>query len=141
MVGILTLWVLMQIICNWFDGQASIMTATDMTEISKMDQYVSTTGVEQTGETSNVFQWLDNVKNAIVDKIEFNYSFWYSSVSASYDATTCSAAGGAWKASKSGVYLCYIPSPWEAFHSAFLRPIGWAVLLALVALTIGKFVR
>lgn len=135
MIGVFTLYFLGAIICGWFDGQTTIYNATNVVDMGKLGEYSSVTGVETTGETSNIFQWAGNTKDAIVKIIEFDYSFWYDSYTG-YTETTCEAADGRWNSSNS---LCRFPNAWEVVHSSFLRPIGWALLLAFVSIGIGMF--
>jgi hypothetical protein len=137
MIGVFSFWVLATIICNWFDGQANVLTATNLAEMSSLSSVNSVTttqSVQTTGETSSPLQWVSGAKNTILKWIEFKYSFWYDAILPGYDSASCTAAGGEWD----GTSLCYFPGPWEIVHSAFLRPIGWAIVLTFVAIGIGK---
>jgi len=134
MIGVFSMWIMLQIICNWFDGQTDMMTATDMQTIGGLSEYTATTSTEETGETSGIFQWTAEVKDSINKILFFRYSFWFENYTG-YTEATCETAGGEWIDSTS---MCQLPGPWSPFWYVVLRPIGWAILLAFVAIAIGK---
>jgi len=133
LIFVFSLWISMQAICNWFDGQTDILRAEDVAEFATVGSIGMTTSTETTGESSSFFQWGSNVMIAINKIVFFKYSFWYTNY-AGYTQTTCEAADGEWFA---GTSLCGFANSWHTIWYWIFRPIGLAFLIAFVAIGVG----
>ena len=135
LIFVFSLWISMQGICNWFDGQTDILTASDVAVLSEAGSFATVAGVEPTGESSLVWQISAKVQTALNKILFFDYSFWYVTY-AGYTEATCEAADGQWDSVNS---LCQFPNSWKVLHYWIFRPFGLAFLIAFVAIAVGIF--
>jgi hypothetical protein len=135
MIGFFSLVISMMVVMSWFDGQTSYITSNQMTDISNMGDSDIVTGVQTTGETSTNVQWRSGLWGTIMKWVDFDFSFWYSSIETGWTKTTCQAAGGLWD---DGSSLCGFPNQWDIVHTMIFRPIGWGIVLAFISVGIGK---
>jgi len=133
LIFVLSLWVSMQAICNWFDGRADILTASNTDIMAKAGITQTTTSTETTGESSSFLQWGSDAIEAIKEIVFFDYSFWYTTYNG-YTEATCESADGRWDGTNS---LCQFPNSWHAVWYWIFRPIGLAFLIAFVAIGAG----
>jgi hypothetical protein len=133
LIFVLTLWITLQAIGNWFDGQTDILTAQDVSVFQDVGSVSAVTSTETTGESSNFFNWGSNTMNAINKILFFKFSFWFENFSG-YTVTTCTAAGGEFNSATS---VCSIPNAWHLIWYWIFRPMGLAFLIAFVAIGIG----
>jgi len=111
-----------------------MLTAADMSTVGQLGQYSEQVSTEEAGEASTIKQWTSNARASIDKILFFKYSFWFVAT-AGYTEATCEAAGYEWDSTNS---ICLLPGPWQPFWFVVLRPIGWAIILAIVAIGVGK---
>ena len=142
MVGFFSLVISLMTVMAWFDGETSYITTSQMTDISTMGSTGVVTGEQTTGESSTNVQWKGGMWNTIIKWLDFDFSFWYSSIETGWTKTTCEAAGGRWDGKDptdpTDVDLCGFPNQWDIVHVMLFRPIGWSIILAFIAVGIGK---
>lgn len=133
LIFVFMLWISLQAIGNWFDGQTDILTAQDVDVFAQVGSVTTVTSTETTGESSSFFQWGKNAMDNIKKIVLFDYSFWYTNYMG-YTATTCTTAGGKYN---STTLVCSIPNSWHVLWYWVFRPIGLAFLIAFVAIGVG----
>lgn len=135
MIGFFSLVISMMVVMAWFDGQTSYISTSHMTDISNIGDTSMITGTQTTGETSTNLQWRSGLWGTIFKWVDFDFSFWYSSIASGYTEATCEAAGGRWDNTSE---LCGFPNQWDIVHIMVFRPIGWGISISFIALGIGK---
>lgn len=135
MIGIFSAVISLMVVMAWFDGQTSYISSNDMEDISGMGDFGIVSGVQTTGESSENLQWRSGLWGTITKWIDFDFSFWYSSIETGWTQSTCETAGGRWDGGSS---LCGFPNQWDIVHLIVFRPIGWGITLSFIAIGIGK---
>lgn len=134
LIFIFSLWVSMTAICNWFDGQTDILTASDVAVLASAGEVLMVESTEETGESSSFFQWGENAMEAVNKILFFKYSFWFDTYTG-YTESTCIAAGG--YEFDEGNSLCRFANSWAVVWFWFFRPLGIAFLIAFVSIGVG----
>jgi hypothetical protein len=142
MIGVFSLIMSMMVVMSWFDGQTTFISSNQMTGISKMGDASMVGGQQTTGESSTNVQWGSGIWNTITSWVDFDFSFWYSSIETGWTQTTCETAGGVWDtytpSSGTAIEVCKFPNQWDIVHTIVFRPIGWGIVLSFIAIGIGK---